>query len=217
MLTRPEVLNGPVDLKDGSVPEVTLTGSPIIPVAMGLPKTTLSLCPECLSIIPAKEYENGGKVPMTKECKDHGIFNDIISSDVKIFSEMERWHFRDGSGFSNPQVRDAYKCPTECGICNMHMTHTAVANIDITAKCNIKCNICFADSNRNLYEPSYDEIYLMLKRLRETKPVLLFSIQEASRPSTQDSLTSLRPPRTLGSHIFRSPRTALSFLILSLR
>lgn len=177
MLTRPEVLNGPVDLKDGSVPEVTLTGSPIIPVAMGLPKTTLSLCPECLSIIPAKEYENGGKVLMTKECKDHGIFNDIISSDVKIFSEMERWHFRDGSGFSNPQVRDAYKCPTECGICNMHMTHTAVANIDITAKCNIKCNICFADSNRNLYEPSYDEIYLMLKRLRETKPAPCTTVQ----------------------------------------
>ncbi|RJQ51678.1 MAG: radical SAM protein [Nitrospiraceae bacterium] len=177
MLTRSDVLNRPLAIKNRLETETTLTGSPIIPVTKGLPKSTLSLCPECLSIIPAREYENDGKVLMTKECKDHGVFNDIISSDVKIFSGMERWHFRDGSGFSNPQVKNAYKCPTECGICNMHLTHTAVANVDITARCNIKCNICFADSNKTRYEPSYDEIYLMLKRLREAKPAPCTTVQ----------------------------------------
>jgi 7,8-dihydro-6-hydroxymethylpterin dimethyltransferase len=161
--------------KDSS--STTLTGSLFDPFMKGLPKTTRSLCPECLSVIPATEYESGGKVMMTKECALHGIFNDIISSDSRIFLDLERWHFRDGRGFSNPQVTGATRCPAECGICNMHMTHTSVANIDITGKCNLNCNICFADSNTHLYEPSFSEVYGMMKRLREEKPAPCTTIQ----------------------------------------
>jgi uncharacterized radical SAM superfamily Fe-S cluster-containing enzyme len=56
---------------------------------MGLPKKIRSLCPECLKVIPATQYEKDGKVVMTKECPGHGEFNDIISSDVNIFLEMK--------------------------------------------------------------------------------------------------------------------------------
>ncbi|MGO9614614.1 MAG: tetraether lipid synthase Tes [Dissulfurispiraceae bacterium] len=168
---------GTVDRGSLSEPPFTLTGSCIPPLVKGLPKSTMSLCPECLLVIPASEYEQDGKVLMTKECPQHGLFNDIISSDVKIFRELERWHFRDGSGFSNPQVTDASKCPTECGICNMHATHTSVANIDITGRCNLSCNICFADSNKHHYEPSLHEITAMLERVRNTKPAPCTTIQ----------------------------------------
>lgn len=158
-------------------PGVTLTGSAIPPLVKGLPKATLSLCPECLASIPAREYEQHGKVMMTKECPRHGVFNDIISSDVKIFHELERWHFKDGAGFSNPQVEGATRCPTECGICNMHATHTSVANVDITGRCNLSCNICFADSNKFLYEPSLEELTVMLQRLRDTRPAPCTTVQ----------------------------------------
>ncbi|MBI5025660.1 MAG: radical SAM protein [Nitrospirae bacterium] len=163
--------------KELQQPNVTLTGSPILPIAKGLPKSTLSLCPECLAIIPAREYEKDGKVLMTKECMEHGVFNDIISSDVRIFHEMERWHFKEGRGVSNPQVTDATKCPTECGICNMHLTHTAIANIDLTGRCNLSCNICFADSNKYIYEPSFDEVYQMLKKLQDERPAPCTTVQ----------------------------------------
>lgn len=73
----------------------TFSGSPISPLMKGSPKRTQSLCPECLAVIPALEYEQDKKVLMTKECHEHGVFNDIISSDVRIFSEMEKWHSQD--------------------------------------------------------------------------------------------------------------------------
>jgi uncharacterized radical SAM superfamily Fe-S cluster-containing enzyme len=171
---------------------------------MGLPKETMSLCPECLEAIPAREYEQDGRVLMTKECPRHGVFNDIIASDARIFHELERWHFREGRGFSNPQVTGASDCPAECGICNMHATHTSVANIDLTGRCNLSCNICFADSNKNLYEPSLDEITVMLKRLRDTRPAPCTTIQYTGGEPTvhPDFLEIVRRSRELGfTHI----------------
>lgn len=183
---------------------LTLGGSTVPPVIRGLPKTTLSICPECLEVIPAREYEDRGRVLMTKECARHGVFNDIISSDSRIFDELERWHFRDGQGFSNPQVTGASKCPTECGICNMHLTHTAVANIDITGNCNLSCNICFADSNKHHYEPSVEEIGAMLERLRGTLPAPCSTVQFTGGEPTvhPDFLEIVRKARDLGfTHI----------------
>ena len=80
---------------DSDTGQRTLTGSLIPPLAMGLPQQTDSLCPECIKVIPARKYEKDGKVVMTKTCPDHGEFNDIISSDVNIFLEMEKWYFKD--------------------------------------------------------------------------------------------------------------------------
>lgn len=182
----------------------TLMGNSIPSIIKGLPKSTMSLCPECLATIPASEYEHNGKVLMSKECPEHGIFNDIISSDVKIFHELERWHFKDGMGFSNPQVTHATKCPTECGICNMHLTHTSVANIDLTGRCNLSCNICFADSNKYKYEPTFDDVYQMLKRLRETMPAPCTTVQYTGGEPTLHSqfLDIVRASKHLGfTHI----------------
>jgi len=163
-----------LDADDG---QRTLTGSIIPPLVMGLPKKTQSLCPECLKVISATQYEKDSKVVMTKACPDHGEFNDIISSDVNLFLEMENWHFKDGQGFSNPQVTSAQNCPSDCGVCNMHLTHAALGNIDLTSRCNLGCPTCFANSNKYQAEPSFEEIYKMMKRLRATKPAPCNTIQ----------------------------------------
>ncbi len=184
--------------------ERTFSGSAIPVFTRGLPKKTRSLCPECLTIIPATEYEENGRVLMKKECPEHGTFRDIIASDVRVFLDLERWHFRDGRGFMNPQVTNASKCPTECGICNMHLTHTSVANIDLTGRCNLSCNICFADSNKYIYEPSFDEVYMMLKRLREEQPAPCSTIQFTGGEPTihPEFLRIVRASKELGfTHI----------------
>ena len=50
-------------------PKTTFTGSPIEPLQKGLPKTTQSLCPECLQVIEADLFEEDGAVYMEKTCR----------------------------------------------------------------------------------------------------------------------------------------------------
>jgi len=116
---------------------VTYTGSTIESVTLGLPKIVESICPKCRKVIPAREFEKDGKVLMGKSCPKHGCFRDVISSDVEIYKKAEEWFFEDGQGLKNPTVKNALKSPDQCGICNRHITHTAVGNIDLTNRRNL--------------------------------------------------------------------------------
>lgn len=148
----------------------TYGGTLTPPVTTGLPRTIESICPECLKVIPAREFIEDNKVMVKKECAEHGVFNDIVFSDARIFLQMEQWHYGDGRGFENPHVKGATKCPSSCGICNMHTTHTSLANVDITGRCNLSCSVCFADSNTSPYQPDFDTVVGMLQNLRDRRP-----------------------------------------------
>ncbi|MBI5970694.1 MAG: radical SAM protein [Deltaproteobacteria bacterium] len=155
----------------------TYSGTYTPPITTGLPKTIASICPECLKVIKAVHYVEDNKVFIKKECSEHGKFNDLVFSDAKIFLEMERWHFGDGRGLENPHIKNATKCPSSCGICNMHTTHTSLANVDITSRCNLSCSVCFADSNSNPYQPDYEDAVKMLQNLRDQRPAPAESVQ----------------------------------------
>ncbi|HWC96705.1 MAG TPA: radical SAM protein [Candidatus Sulfopaludibacter sp.] len=160
-------------------PETTYTGSPIKPLQTGLPKTTQSLCPECSQLIDARILEDGGKVVMEKTCSEHGEFRDIVSSDVRLYLKMEQWTFGDNRGMSNPGVENAIECPTDCGLCNMHTSHTGLANVDLTNRCNLTCPVCFANANAAgyVYEPDFATVRGMLQSLRDQKPVATRIVQ----------------------------------------
>ena len=144
----------------------------------GLPKTTDSLCPECKKIIKARIFEENGKVMIEKECKEHGSFKDVYWSDVEMYLRAEEWAF-DGVGIQNPKIKDATECPNQCGLCNLHLSHTCLANVDLTNRCNLKCPICFANANAAgyVYEPSFEQIVDMLKILRDERPVACTAVQ----------------------------------------
>lgn len=138
----------------------------------GLPKTTQSLCPDCLNIIPARIFEQDGKVMMEKECPDHGKVVDVYWSDKDMYLRAERFAY-DGIGIENPAIPNATVCPNECGLCQLHLTHTCLTMLDLTNRCNLKCPICFANANAAgyVYEPSFDEIVKMLQMMRDERPV----------------------------------------------
>jgi hypothetical protein len=154
-------------------PEVTYTGAPIKPLQKGLPKQTESLCPECIKVIAADIFADGGKVVMEKSCPEHGQFRDIVFSDVELYLKMEEWNFGDNLGLSNPQVEGGKSCPDDCGLCGMHTSHTALANVDLTNRCNLTCPVCFANANvaGYIYEPDLEQVRTMLNTLRGERPV----------------------------------------------
>jgi len=154
-------------------PETTYSGSRISSVPKGLPKTTQSLCPECTQLIDARIFEDGGKVVMEKSCPQHGEFRDIVYSDVRLYLKMEEWTFGDNRGLENPAVTNATRCPDDCGLCNLHTSHTGLANVDLTNRCNLTCPVCFANANASgyIYEPDFETIRKMLQALRDERPV----------------------------------------------
>jgi uncharacterized radical SAM superfamily Fe-S cluster-containing enzyme len=184
----------------------TCTGTPIKPIEKGLPKMVESLCPECRSVIPARMFEEGGKVWMEKTCPRHGYVKDLYWSDVRLYLKAEKWFLREGKGLSNPRVTGASQCPKNCGLCNMHTSHTGLGNIDLTNRCNLTCPICFANANVQGYvcEPSYEEVVQMLKRYRDERPVAGRMVQFSGGEPTlhPDFLRVIRAAKDLGfSHV----------------
>ena len=49
--------------------------------------TTQSLCPECLSVVPAKIITRGKRVYFRKTCPTHGVREDFVCSDVKHYDQ----------------------------------------------------------------------------------------------------------------------------------
>ena len=156
---------------------LTLEGRRISPITRSLPRTIRSLCPVCLQTIPAEEFIEDGRVMMQKSCETHGPFRDIVFSDAEMFLRMEEWHFGDGQGFANPAGDVEGECPNRCGICGWHTTHTSLANVELTSRCNLACQVCFADANRQSYDLSFDQAQETLRRLRAQCPAPAFAVQ----------------------------------------
>ncbi|MGD0499324.1 MAG: tetraether lipid synthase Tes [Bryobacteraceae bacterium] len=187
-------------------PKTTYSGSIIQPLQTGLPKTARSLCPECTQLIDATIFEDGGKVVMEKRCPEHGEFRDLIYSDAKLYLKMEEWSFGDNRGLSNPGVANAASCPQDCGLCNLHTSHTGLANVDLTNRCNMTCPVCFANANAAgyLYEPDFQTVRKMLQALRDEKPVAGRIVQFSGGEPTiyPRFLDVLRMAREMGfSHV----------------
>ncbi len=102
----------------------------------GLPRKTASVCPECIKVIPAIVREKEGRVIMEKTCRAHGYFWDIISNDVDFYLRMEVYA-HDGVGYENPYYDKFRGCPTTCGMCSHHKSHTGLALVDLTNRCNL--------------------------------------------------------------------------------
>jgi uncharacterized radical SAM superfamily Fe-S cluster-containing enzyme len=146
---------------------------------VGLPKKTQSLCPECKAVISADIVEEDGKAVMKKECSKHGKFQDVIMSDAKLYLKQESLA-QDGVGLENPfYTKEDAACPDDCGMCVLHKSHTCLAILDLTNRCNLKCPICFANANSAgyVYEPTFDQVVFMMEKLRGQRPVATPAIQ----------------------------------------
>jgi uncharacterized radical SAM superfamily Fe-S cluster-containing enzyme len=164
-------------------------------------KSTKTICPECLKVLDATIFEDGGKVYIKKECPEHGSFQELYWSDYEQYLRAEKFRY-DGEGLNNPRTKTVNGCPYDCGICPEHKSHTALAIIDVTNRCNLKCPVCFANAAAAgyVYEPTKEEVTGMLENLRKNEPVPATALQfSGGEPTIRNDLFDfIRKAKELG-------------------
>lgn len=156
-------------------------------------RETESICPECLSQLKATVYEEDGKVFIEKTCKTHGRFKDIYWSDHELYKWAASYTC-EGTPIYNPRTRFKEPCFFNCGLCDNHKSHTVLAIIDVTSRCNIRCPGCFAAAGNSeyVYEPTLEQIEYMLKNLRQNEPVAPTALQlSGGEPTVRDDLPDI--------------------------
>jgi len=130
-------------------------------------RNTSSLCPECLRALPATLTTEGDEVWMARTCPDHGPARTLVWRGPP---EYESWR-RAGSGPSCCDPPANPDCPTACGLCAGHARTTCCVLLEVTARCDLECPVCFAGARRTTPEdPSIETIEGWYRRVLETAP-----------------------------------------------
>jgi len=136
-------------------------------------KETLSACPKCKKIIPARIIEQNNELIMRKKCVKHGVYEDKYWSAKTYFKFMKYPSMN--AGVSNPQTKYS-SCPASCGLCSAHKSNTILGIIDITNKCDLKCPVCFANAGAPRKEPSLEDLSKIMDAFRQEKPYKAVSL-----------------------------------------
>ena len=159
-----------------------------------LPNKTLSVCPECLEVIPAVIYEEDSKVLMLKKCEKHGMFKEIYWGSVEMYEKAKRFAY-DGRGVENPHIKKANPvCPKDCGLCVLHKSHSTLTNLVVTNRCDLNCWYCFflAGKAGYVYEPTLEQLRKAVKLVTQEKPVPCNAIQiTGGEPSLRDDIIDI--------------------------
>ena len=136
---------------------------------------TTSLCETCLTLVPAKIVEEGGRVYYLKRCAEHGVQKTLVSSEAAYWKRC-RDFLKPGDVPLKFHTRIEQGCPYDCGLCPDHEQHSCLALIEVNEHCNLTCPTCFANSSpQKEGQRSLAEVESMLDLLVESegKPDLL--------------------------------------------
>ena len=118
-------------------------------------KTTVSLCPECLSYVPAFVYEQGGRVWLKKACAAHGLSEAVLENDARFYFLSNK--DRSGNVFAKDRVFDIPTFPGAEGCCeggacgdgtDQTANKTCTVLVEVTDACNLACPVCYSDANQ---------------------------------------------------------------------
>jgi uncharacterized radical SAM superfamily Fe-S cluster-containing enzyme len=162
---------------------------------LGFPRTTDSLCPNCViearedilsgkkdvSIllnekvgeIKAQIIERDGQIWMVKECPQHGKVEDLMAIDSDFLKHIESlFPGRDISAHNDEKLHNHGSSTIKYG-------RGAVLTVDLTNRCNMMCDPCFMDANQVgfVHELSMQDIREILDNAISIKPRRQMSVQ----------------------------------------
>lgn len=152
-------------------------------------ETTESVCPVCFQTIPAKRISRGGDVFLNKECPLHGEFETVVWRGAPAYAtwRVNKIHTHPKVPFTQAKTG----CPYDCGPCEEHLLNPCCVLLEVTQRCDIRCPVCFADSNASpSLDPNLAEIKSWYERLLETKTSLNIQLS-GGEPCVRDDLPEI--------------------------
>jgi hypothetical protein len=131
---------------------------------MKIIRETKSVCPHCLTTLPAVVYEKNGEVFMKKTCPEHGEFDVYMWPDAEHYKWFLKFDFPTTS--RRPQTKIENGCPHDCGLCTSHKRRVTLPEIEVTWRCNLSCPVCFMFDGGVPRDPSMEEIVRMFKTIQ---------------------------------------------------
>jgi 7,8-dihydro-6-hydroxymethylpterin dimethyltransferase len=163
--------------------------------ALGWPRSTDSLCPQCVketrqrilsgetpvdSLVHEKNgeirahiLERDGKIVIEKTCPTHGTFTDTLSINPAFLERIEGlFPGRDFRAVAKPGLHDH-------GTSSIQHGRGAVLTIDLTNRCNMMCDPCFMDANQvgYVHELTLDDVTALLDDAITIKPRRQMTVQ----------------------------------------
>jgi uncharacterized radical SAM superfamily Fe-S cluster-containing enzyme len=200
------------------------------PMPTGIPRRTLSLCPDCNreaveavlkgeidvadfrdnpGVIEAEILEEGGRILMRKACEKHGPFEDALSNHPDFFRKMERLAFG----------RD-FECVDDCDV-HGHGPNSISSGrgtfliVDITNRCNMMCSPCFMDANASSYvhELTIEDIKTIFSNALSFKPQREINILFSGGEPTVSPifLDAVRHAKGMGFHRLHVATNGIEF------
>lgn len=144
---------------------------------------TVSLCPECLRQVPAALERAGDDVTLVKTCPRHGTTRTVVWRGPPDYRE-----WREGAGDVGAAAPD---CPTLCGPCPDHRQSTCCLLLEVTARCDLGCPVCFAESgSADRSDPSLQEIDGWFAHLAAEAPSCNLQLS-GGEPTVRDDLPEI--------------------------
>jgi 7,8-dihydro-6-hydroxymethylpterin dimethyltransferase len=192
------------------------------------PRVTQSVCPKCIletrdsilegaqaasaltehpGLIDAEIVEEAGTVLLRKSCERHGPFEDMLATDARFFWKMESLF--PGCDFERTEVASH-------GVHSVRYGRGSYVLVDLTTRCNMKCNPCFMNANQlgHVYELSFEEIKSLLNQAASVEPKREFNILFSGGEPTLSPhfLPAIRYARSIGLNRLHVATNGIKFV-----
>ncbi len=198
---------------------------------LGFPRTTDSLCPNCViearedilagnkevgilvnekvGEIKAQIIERDGEIWMIKDCPEHGHFEDLMAIDSKFLQHIEaNFPGRDIAAHNDEKLHNHGSSTIKYG-------RGAVLTVDLTNRCNMMCDPCFMDANQVgfVHELSMEDVKEILDNAISIKPRRQMSVQFSGGEPTLSPyfLEAVRYSRQVGYNSVQAATNGIEF------
>ncbi|MFH1327253.1 MAG: radical SAM protein [Candidatus Bathyarchaeota archaeon] len=133
---------------------------------------------------------------MKRNCPAHGPSKSLYWDDAE--------HFKWGNQFGKPRKLKSAQtsiekgCPYDCGLCPNHQQHTCLAVMEVTKRCNLTCNYCFASSPSPSQDVNIESVRDMFKTLHTSEGQASPTQLSGGEPTLRKDLVELLE---LGTHM----------------